>query len=130
MPQKTRAELAAEVARLEAALAAKERDEAVFKSRVREKAYEVADERGWCDSGVAETLKGLGITPKEQDWTATLTVSVRFRAGDTEEWQESISYYDSMGLGSVPPPDERLANFRELMATGEIIEVSVDEIND
>lgn len=67
--QRQVAELQGQISLVDARLVA-------FKAEVRDKAIEVAEERGWCDEGLNEVLEELGLEPKTTGWTGTVTVRV------------------------------------------------------
>lgn len=74
----TKAELQAERDVLWRELERTQRELETFKNDVRERAIEVAQDQGWCQSGLNETLDALGLPTVHSNYTVTLDLRLRF----------------------------------------------------
>lgn len=99
-----------------------------FKERVREKAIEVADRMDWCDPGLNEVLRELGLPEKVLRWKVPIVVTARqtvwitvsadseeyasrqvdtddvHRAVDRSDWE--IADWEESDFESIEPADD------------------------
>lgn len=88
-------------ARLKALLAVRAEFEA-FKEQVREKAIEVAASNGWCDEGLNEVLKELGLEPKTRSFNVIVRVygfqDVEVEIDEAANWDDAREQALNMDL--------------------------------
>lgn len=82
-----------------------------FKDQVREVAIRVADEEGWCDSGLNEVLEELGLEGKTSEGTLTLTVRVKVKVKSLGEFDASDVTIDSVYLDELDDVEMEIQEF-------------------